>query len=71
MKRFGRHPRTLHVLPIVGSWALFARKRWARIYSMVLSVLYIPTFPIGTAIGIYGLWALAKPESQRFFSGNV
>ena len=65
---FGAAGLILSALPIVGSWALFARKRWARIYSIVLSVLYLPTIPVGTAIGIYGLWALTKPESQRFFS---
>ena len=57
----------LSALPAIGSWALFTRKRWARVYSIVLSVLYLPTIPVGTALGIYGLWALTKPESRKFF----
>ena len=68
---FGVVGLVLSILPIISGWALFSRKRWARVYSIILSVLYLPTIPIGTAIGIYGLWALTKPESQRFFRGDA
>lgn len=37
----------------------------ARIPAIVLSVLALFSFPIGTAIGIYGLWALLRAQEAR------
>ena len=43
---------------------------WARILTIILSALHLLNFPFGTAIGIYGLWALLSVEGQRLFNGR-
>jgi hypothetical protein len=56
------------VLNIVGGIGILKRKNWARYLVMVLSVLDIFNFPIGTAFGIYCIWVLAKNETARLFT---
>ena len=47
---------------ILAGIGLFKRKEWARILTLVLSVLDLISFPFGTAVGIYSIWALVQPE---------
>ena len=47
---------------VIGGWALFANKSWARPLLLVLAVLHLPNIPFGTALGIYTLWALLREE---------
>jgi ABC-type sulfate transport system permease subunit len=35
-----------------------------RFFSILVSVLFLPFFPIGTAIGIYSLWILTSPITK-------
>lgn len=53
---------------IVAGFGLYRRKEWARILTLILSVLAIFNFPFGTAIGIYSIWALIQPETVAAFS---
>jgi hypothetical protein len=43
-------------------------KPWARILAIILSVLHLFSVPFGTALGVYGLWALLSPEAQTLFA---
>ncbi len=47
---------------LIGGIGLMNRKNWARILVLILSVLNLLNFPIGTLIGIYAIWALVQPE---------
>jgi uncharacterized membrane protein (DUF2068 family) len=49
----------------VVAWGIRARKRWARTAGLVLSAIYLPTIPVGTIVGGYGLWVLTKTETER------
>ena len=40
---------------------------WSRIGGIVLSAFHLFNVPIGTALGIYGLWALLSPEGESLF----
>ena len=40
---------------------------WARIAGIVLAVINLINLPIGTAVGIYGLWVLLNKETERLF----
>src|ERR1035441_1811350 len=51
---------------ICGSGLLQFRS-WARILTIVLSVLDLIHVPFGTALGIYGLWVLLSQGSERLF----
>lgn len=49
---------------IITGWGLLQKKSWARILTIILGVLNLFAFPIGTALGIYSLWVLFKPEAE-------
>lgn len=43
-------------------------RRWARLGGVVLSALNLLNFPLGTALGAYGLWVLLSKETEPFFA---
>ncbi|MBL7973122.1 MAG: hypothetical protein JNL03_16505 [Prolixibacteraceae bacterium] len=53
---------------ILAGLGLYKRKEWARVLTLILSVIEIFNFPFGTAIGIYSIWALIQPETVAAFS---
>ncbi len=52
---------------IIAGIGLFRRKEWARILTLIISVLDLVNFPIGTAVGVYSIWALVQPEVVEQF----
>ena len=52
---------------LVGGIALLMMAPWSRIFMIAVSALYLLHIPIGTALGIYGLWALTKTETEALF----
>ena len=55
----------LGIPPVITAIGLLRRREWARIAGIVISALLIFHFPIGTAVGVYGLWALLNSETAR------
>ena len=47
---------------IVGGIALLRHARWSRIFMIVLSALKLIDIPFGTALGIYSIYALLRPD---------
>ena len=43
---------------------------WARILGIVFSVLHLFNIPLGTALGIYGLWVLLSDETLSVFTAT-
>lgn len=54
---------------ILAGWGLLHYKPWARILTIVLSALNILNAPIGTVLGIYGLWVMLNAETEQLFRG--
>jgi hypothetical protein len=52
---------------IIAGIGLFKRKEWARILTLILSVIDLVNFPFGTAVGVYSIWALVQPEVVEQF----
>ncbi len=52
---------------LVAGIGLLKFRPWARILTIVLSVFELFHVPIGTALGVYGLWVLLSPETERLF----
>jgi hypothetical protein len=50
---------------LLAGWGLLTYKPWARVLTIILSVLNLPGFPIGTLIGGYSLWVLLNDEAQQ------
>lgn len=50
-------------LALFAGYSLLTRRPWARVLVIVLGILALFKFPIGTALGIYTLWVLAPANS--------
>jgi hypothetical protein len=42
--------------PALASWKMLKRKPRARFWGIIASIVLLPLIPLGTALGIYGLW---------------
>ena len=67
---FGMALMVLALPGLVTGWGLLSFKPWARILGIVLSVLNLLNIPIGTALGIYGLWVLLNKDTERLFNSS-
>jgi hypothetical protein len=52
---------------VIAGMGLIRFRPWARMLTIVLSVLHLFNIPFGTALGVYGLWALLAPETELLF----
>ena len=55
---------------LICGYGLLTKKSWSRIFGIILSCLSLLSIPIGTVIGIYGLWVLFKDETKELLSSN-
>jgi len=55
---------------VIVGWGILKQAQWARIGGVIMSVLTLFHFPIGTAIGAYGLYVLFNPETTAIFEGR-
>ena len=46
---------------------LLRYRSWARILAIILSAIHLFNVPLGTALGVYSLWALLSAEGSRLF----
>jgi hypothetical protein len=58
----------LGVLHVATGYGLLRRTRWARPLGLVTGALSLLSFPLGTALGVYALWALTRPEAEEEFA---
>lgn len=58
----------LAVPSLVAGLGLLNRKPWARLLALIVCCLALLKIPLGTALGIYGLWTLTKAESAALFA---
>ena len=56
------------VAKLICGWGLLARKKWSRVFAIILAILSLINIPFGTALGIYALWILFNPESERLLT---
>ena len=57
----------LGVPKLIAGIGLLKYQSWARILTIVLCALSLINFPVGTAIGAYGLWVMLKDETEALF----
>jgi hypothetical protein len=55
---------------VIAGIGLITFKPWARVLTIILSVLHLLNIPFGTALGIYGLWVLLSNEGERCFAAG-
>ncbi len=54
---------------IVAGYGLRKEKSWARIWAIVACCMAVLSFPLGTALGVWGLIFLFGDEGKRYFEG--
>ena len=52
---------------IAAGFGLMYYRPWARLLTVVLSLLHLFNFPFGSALGAYGLWVLLSDETRELF----
>ena len=52
----------------IAGWCLRARQAWT--YCLVIAALSLLSFPIGTALGVFTLIVLLRPEAKALFTGR-
>jgi len=55
---------------IIAGIGLLKFRPWARILTIVLCAIDLVNVPIGTAIGIYGLWVLLSTQTEPLFRSH-
>jgi ABC-type Fe3+ transport system permease subunit len=56
------------VLPMaLASWKMLKRRRNARRWGIIAAVLVVMIMPLGTMLGIYGLWFFFSAENRQFY----
>ena len=53
---------------IVAGIGLLKRRAWARVLAIILGVIHLVGFPIGTAIGVYTLYVLLNDRTTPRFA---
>jgi hypothetical protein len=53
---------------LIAGWGLLKFRPWARILGIVVSIIGLMAIPIGTIVGLYGLWVLLNKETERLFA---
>lgn len=53
--------------PALASWKMLKRKPRARFWGIIASIVVLTIIPLGTALGIYGLWFFFSAEGKRFY----
>lgn len=62
----------LFALPsLITGYGLLHYKPWARIVGIILSAISLINIPIGTIVGVYGLWVLLNKDTERLFNSPV
>ena len=56
---------------IIAGYGLLQFRPWARVLTMVLSVLNLMNFPLGTAVGVYGLWVMLSEDTEPLFRQSL
>jgi hypothetical protein len=57
----------LSVPQLIGGIFLLRYRPWARYVVMIVGALGLLSIPIGTAVGLYTLWALMQEETAQLF----
>jgi hypothetical protein len=53
---------------MAAGYGLLTRKNWGRILAIIVAVLNLLNFPLGTIIGLYALWVLLQEAANEYFA---
>ncbi|MCL4795312.1 MAG: hypothetical protein KJZ84_12190 [Bryobacteraceae bacterium] len=55
---------------MIAGIALLRGLSWGRVLTIVVAALELLSFPLGTALGIYCLWVMVQPETERLLNAR-
>jgi hypothetical protein len=55
---------------LIAGIGLLKFKPWARILAIIVAILNLMYIPVGTIVGIYGLWVLFSRETETLFADS-
>lgn len=55
------------LIDIIAGFSLFSYKQWSRTLMIIISAINCLNIPIGTAKGVYSIWALMQSEVMELF----
>lgn len=53
--------------PLIAALGMFKRKSWAKTAGIVAAIISLLSFPLGTVLGVYGLWFLFSEDAKQFY----
>lgn len=54
-------------LDLLAGYGLLKRRSWARTAGIIAAITALLGFPLGTALGVYGLWFLFGEKGRQFY----
>ncbi len=54
---------------VIGGVGLLKRQAWARIVLLIVGIFDLFHIPIGTALGVYTIWVLTRPDITSYLDG--
>lgn len=55
------------VLPLaMASWKMLKRKPRARVWGIIAAIVMLPIIPLGTMLGVYGLWFFLSAQGREY-----
>lgn len=55
---------------ILAGVGLLQRREWGRVLALVVGILSLIDIPLGTALGVYTLWALVNDDIRKAFTAG-
>ena len=62
---------TLSIPGLVAGFGLLARRSWARVLAIVVSLISLINVPLGTIFGIYSAWVLLQEQTTEYFTPKL
>jgi hypothetical protein len=56
---------------LIAGVGLLKMRPWARVLGIVVAVLNLLNIPLGTVVGVYGLWVLFSKETEQLLESGV
>ena len=54
------------VPPAIASWKMLRRRPRARIWGIIAAIVLLPIIPLGTMLGVYGLWFFLGEQGRNY-----
>lgn len=59
------------VFYLVAGWKIYKEAQAGKILGIIASILCLMNFPLGTALGIYGIWFFFGDMGKAFYDGGM